>query len=290
MLTEKRRFLPVVFCIFILLFLVSCGSPAAETSPSPSPSVPASEAPSPTPEPSLEPTPELSPVPDPYEFGTPLEETEPVEDDSFFDDAVFLGDSRTEGLELFSGLKNGDFYWKRGMSVFRADNPDYVFDVDGDQVTLIGTLSKKTYGKVYIMIGINEMGYDASTYEEGLSEMIGKVISAQPDAVIYLQILPPVNNAVAKANGLASYINNDQVNAFNEAIVRVAAEQRVVLLNTAEIYRGEDGQLPADMTTDGAHFAYSGYTIWADYLRCHVIDPERYFYWRGQESYPQSIF
>ena len=41
----------------------------------------------------------------------PVEESDPVADDSFFDDAVFLGDSRTEGFELFSGMKHGDFYW-----------------------------------------------------------------------------------------------------------------------------------------------------------------------------------
>lgn len=53
----------------------------------------------------------LTPAPEvlPYAFGTPLEESDPVEDDSFFDDAVFLGDSRTHGFQLYSGLTHGDF-------------------------------------------------------------------------------------------------------------------------------------------------------------------------------------
>ena len=61
-----------------------------------------------------------------------------------------------------------------------------------------------------------------------------------------------------------------------------AAEKKVVLLNTAEAYLGEDGQLPAELASDGCHFAYSAYKHWADYLRRHVIDQERYFLSRAQ--------
>ncbi len=271
-------------CILCLALLAGCGgSGGGSATGQSSPPSPSQEAP--TPEPTPSPTPEPTPAYPLYEFGTALEESEPVADDTFFDTAVFLGDSRTEGLQLFSGLKNGTFYWARGMSVFRADSNDYrVFDVDGEQLTLVGTLSKKQYESVYIMIGINELGYPAERYEEGMAALIDKVIAAQPNAVIYLQTLPPVNDAVARQNGLASYINNAQVDLFNEAIVRVAREKKVVLLDTASAYRGADGQLPAELASDGAHFVYSGYTIWADYLRCHVMDPERYFYNRSLGS------
>ena len=238
-------------------------------------------APEPTPDATVEPTPQF-PL---YEFGTPLEESEPVADDSFFDNAVFLGDSRTEGLQLYSGLTHGTFYWARGMSVFRADDPEYaVFNVDGQACTLVGTLSKKQYDKVYIMIGINELGYPAESYDKGMAELVDKVIAAQPNAVIYLQTLPPVNDAVAQENGLAYYINNENVNRFNEGIIRVAQEKKVVLLDTASIYRGADGQLPAELASDGAHFVPSGYAMWVDYLRTHVMDSERYFYNRSLEE------
>ncbi len=62
--------------------------------------------------------------------------------------------------------------------------------------------------------------------------------------MIYLQTLPPINDQVARSSGLAEYQNNDNVNAFSQAIVRrVAKEKHVVLLDTAQAYRGEDGQL-----------------------------------------------
>lgn len=283
-------FLAAVLAASLLAGCSAQGPSAAPSAPSDlgTDATSAAETPRPTPEPTPSPTPTPTPEPTPtplpwpvYEFGVPLEENEPVEDDSFFDNAVFVGDSRTEGLQLFSGLKNGTFYWARGMSVFRADHEDYkIFEVDGEKLTLVGVLARGEYDAVYIMIGVNELGFGAQAYGEGLAELIDKVIAAQPKAVIYLQLLPPVNDAMCRANGLASYINNDNVAAYNEAITQVAADKRVVLLNTAEVYTGEDGQLPRELANDGCHFVYGEYGRWADYLRSHVIDPERYFYSR----------
>ncbi len=283
-------FLAAVLAASLLAGCSAQGPSAAPSAPSDlgTDATSAAETPHPTPEPTPSPTPTPTPEPTPtplpwpvYEFGVLLEESEPVEDDSFFDNAVFVGDSRTEGLQLFSGLKNGTFYWARGMSVFRADHEDYkVFEADGEKLTLVGVLARGEYDAVYIMIGVNELGFGAQAYGEGLAELIDKVIAAQPKAVIYLQLLPPVNDAMCRANGLASYINNDNVAAYNEAITQVAADKRVVLLNTAEVYTGEDGQLPRELANDGCHFVYGEYGRWADYLRSHVIDPERYFYSR----------
>ena len=260
------KVLSLLLCMLLLVPLSSCGTTSGHDVPSPTPS------PEPTPEP-----------PEPYEFGTPLEGGEAVEDDAFFDTAVYLGDSRTEGLQLFSGLKHGDFYWARGMTVFKADSEDYrVFEVDGQKYNLLEVLTLKQYESVYIMLGINELGYPAESYEQGLGELLDKVVQLQPDAVVYLQIMPPVNDALCRANKLADYISNEKLSQFNSAIVRLAAEKKVVLLNTAEAYLGEDGQLPAELASDGCHFAYSAYKHWADYLRRHVIDQERYFLSRAQ--------
>lgn len=215
-------------------------------------------------------------LPQPYEFGVPLEEGEPAADDSVFENAVFLGDSRTEGLQLWGGIHGGRYYWARGMTVFRTDDPAYTFSVDGQKLTMVQALGQRQYDKVYIMIGVNELGWPADLFEEGLGTFLDKVIAAQPEAVVYLQTLPPLNDDMARKN-LAYYENNQNVNAFNEIIVRQAAEKRVVLLDTAQAYRDETGQLPADWSVDGCHFTREGYQIWADYLRCHIMDPKRYF-------------
>jgi len=297
-----RRLLPLLLGLILLLAPMGCSEtgnagqtptpPVSQSLPpedtdSPAPATPAVSTPEPTvsPDPTTSPDPVISPDPEPsypvYEFGTPLAQSEVV-DDSYFDTAVFLGDSRTEGLQLFGGLHRGDYYWARGMTVFRVDDPNFaVFQVDDEALTMIGALSKKEYSAVYIMVGVNELGYDYTSYETGLAAFIDKVLEAQPNAVIYLQTLPPVNEDVAKASGLASYINNTRINRFNEIIVQTAAEKGVVLLDTAETYRDENGVLPAELASDGCHFVFGGYARWVDYLRCHVMDADTYHYNRG---------
>lgn len=276
-LNVNKLLCPVLLPTMTIFLLAGCAPTAPDTVhsavPSPSPVQMATPEPSATPSPA----PSASNSPALYTFGVPLEESQSSQEDSSFDDAVFLGDSRTEGLQLFSGIDSGDFYWQRGMTVFRVDNDKYkVFSIGGQNYTLIGALSQKSYQRVYIMIGINELGYPVTSYETGLAQFLDQVIAIQPNAVIYLQTLPPINDQVARSSGLAEYQNNDNVNAFNQAIVRVAKEKHVVLLDTAQAYRGEDGQLPADLTIDGCHFHYDKYSIWADYLRRHVLDPEQY--------------
>lgn len=270
--------------ILLLFLLAGCSvSTAPDPSLPPEPSAPAQPAQTPEPSPSPTPEPAPTPTPEPYEFGTPLEESEPAEDDSLFDTAAYLGDSRTEGLQLFSGLEHGDFYWARGMTVFKADSEDYrVFEIDGKNYSLVEALALKQYESVYIMLGINELGFPAGSYQQGLMELLDKVIELQPDAVVYLQTMPPVNDAICRENKLASYINNENLGQFNEAIVWAAAEKRVVLLDTAQAYAGADGQLPAELAGDGCHFALDAYGQWADYLRTHVMDRERYFALRGE--------
>lgn len=54
-----------------------------------------------------EPTPTPTPTPVPaFDFTQPAPETAPVED-GWFSDAVFIGDSRTDGLRLYSGIRGG---------------------------------------------------------------------------------------------------------------------------------------------------------------------------------------
>lgn len=298
--TVKVRIFSALLCAAMLAALTACASstPGGSVEPDASPSpagTPEQSQPLDTAEPTAEPTEEPTPTPEPepeyplYQFGTPLEAGESVED-TYFDDVVFLGDSRTEGLQIYGGLAHGTYYWARGMTVFRVDEPKYaIFNVDGTDHTMIGALRQKEYKAVYIMVGVNELGYPVESYEKGLSAFVDQVLDAQPNAVIYLQVMPPINDELARKNGLADYINNTNLTAFNEVLVRIAGEKRVVLLNTAEVYTDENGQLQADIAADGCHFKASGYPRWIEYLRCHVMDSQRYFYNRAlTEEVPET--
>ena len=48
----------------------------------------------------------------------------------YFADALFIGDSRTDGLRLYSGIKGADFYCYKGLTVFEMDDRAVV-ELDG---------------------------------------------------------------------------------------------------------------------------------------------------------------
>ena len=54
-----------------------------------------------------------------YDFSQPAPEGGEAEED-YFSDAVFLGDSRTDGLRLYSGIRPGGVIYHNGLIVFEA--------------------------------------------------------------------------------------------------------------------------------------------------------------------------
>lgn len=110
-----------------------------------------------------------SPVPDllpqPPEVVDPVIPDEPEEpvsqfttvDASYFDDALFLGDSHTDGFHDYAGLGNATYFTKNGLTVKDAVEKSFI-ELDGKKVTLAEALGTRQFGKVYILLGINEIG------------------------------------------------------------------------------------------------------------------------------------
>ena len=195
---------------------------------------------------------------------------EPVEE-SWFADAVFLGDSRTDGLQLYSGIKGTTFFSYQGLSVFTIDDKECIELEDGETVTVVEALSRGTYAKVYVMLGINELGYrDTNAFKQAYLDLVDAIRESQPDADIYLQTQPPVNETVAAQKGMSEYINNERIQLFNDLIAQVAEEKETALVDVWEAYDKEDGGMPADLTSDGVHMKRAGYVIWYDYLKTHT--------------------
>lgn len=130
----------------------------------------------PTPETTAEPTP--TPEPTPLQFTTV--------DASYFDDALFIGDSRTVGIAEYGNLKNATYFADVGLNVYVAQTKAVAVKNVGT-VTLPQLLSQKTFGKVYIMLGINELGNDLDDITAKFSSLIDTVRAAQPNAIVYVE-------------------------------------------------------------------------------------------------------
>lgn len=53
-----------------------------------------------------------------YDFSKPCPESEAV-DNSYFEDAAFIGDSRTDGFLIYSGIGCGENLTSNGLSIFK---------------------------------------------------------------------------------------------------------------------------------------------------------------------------
>ncbi len=218
---------------------------------------------------SAPPTSSSSEAPEPEPVVGLIPEGEAVEED-WFADAVFLGDSRTDGLKLYSGLKMGTFFSYKGLSVFSIDDKPCI-PLEGETVTVLEALSRSRFAKVYILLGINELGYpNTEAFKTAYATLVMSIQEIQPEATIYLQLQPPVNEALAASKGMSQSINNERILLFNELITQVAEEQGTALVNVWEALAEPDGSLSADLTSDGIHMKRAGYERWYGYLRTHT--------------------
>ena len=195
--------------------------------------------------------------------------TEPVEtepayipvDESWFDDALFIGDSRTLGLKGMGRLGNADYFCAGSLTVFgvldiRCD------DLNFGKQTLESLLSSKTYGKIYIHLGINELGVDMDDIIAQYQRLIDLIREKQPDAYIILQAVMAVSRGYATTPRFAI----ENINELNARIEALAVDEHFRFIDVNEWLGDEEGYLRSEMTFDGCHLYGSGYEEWGQWL------------------------
>ena len=196
----------------------------------------------------------------------PVPESPPVED-TYFDDVVFLGDSRTEGLRLYSGLQHGTFLSFTGATVESVFSK--AVETPVGEMPLLDALAELEPGKLYIMLGINELGWNGTEiFRAQSAKLIQRVREDHPETEIVIQSILPVSGAV-DAEG--RYVNNGRIEAYNQVWRELAEELDVAYLDVAEAVADESGLLPDELCYDGVHLNKAGCRMWLDYLRTHAV-------------------
>ena len=187
--------------------------------------------------------------------------------DSYFDDAAFIGNSRTQGLQLYTGLPNATFYATQGLMVDTFFSKKFV-KAGGGKITIPDAMKNQTFKKVYIMLGVNELGWVyEKVFIQKYGEVVDKVKELQPDAKVYVQSILPVTKA--KSDGDAIY-NNTKISRYNELIEQMCREKGVTYLHVADAVGLDNGALPAGSATDGVHLNREYCYKWLDYLKTHT--------------------
>ena len=193
-------------------------------------------------------------------------------EDSYFSDALFLGDSRTVGMYEYGGLKDiATFYASTGLNIYKLLEAEIVEVPDQKaKLSVEQALSENYFEKIYLMIGINEMGTGTvDSFMEKYREVVARLQELQPDAIIYLQGIMKVTTQRSEKG---DYITNEGIEARNTEIAGLADNVRVYYLDVNPYICDETGGMEDSYTYDGVHLKAQYITIWKDYLKSHAVD------------------
>ncbi len=194
-------------------------------------------------------------------------------DATYFSDALFIGDSRTVGLCEYGSLKgNAAFLAKESVNVYNVLDQELRYtDHDGEtwDAYVEEILSENKYGKVYVALGVNELGIGTTyMYYEKYREIISMIREYQPDALIYIQGIMHVSYDKSSTD---SCRNNTVIVQRNMAISTLANGRDIFYIDMNPYVCDEDGDLYEDMSGDGIHLKASAYEYWDRFLMENAI-------------------
>lgn len=198
-------------------------------------------------------------------------------DTSFFDDAVFIGDSVSQTLTYYnmatSCFGNATFLTSSSLSAGNAlwslDNPKSVHpSFRGQKVSLADGVAMSGKKKVYLMLGVNEIGWTGPQGSiDSLKAVVDTILAKTPDVMFYMQSVTPLSFD-------RGALNMKTVNEYNALLSELCRERGWYYLDVASVFRNETGYLIPEYCSDlhdmGIHFNNEACKVWVEYLYTHI--------------------
>ena len=193
-------------------------------------------------------------------------------DERYFKDALFIGDSRTDGLRGYSGMQEfTSFLCRESVSIFNIHSRSMLYFRPQQGYTsakLADVLAQQQFGKIYLSVGINEIGTpDASAYYEAVRILVEEIRQAQPDAIIYLQGIMHLSESLSRKS---PYFTNRNIVERNIAVSTLANGRDIIYIDMNTAVCDESGNLRPELSNDGIHLKASAYVLWKDFIMQHA--------------------
>lgn len=188
----------------------------------------------------------------------------PPNPQEYLADTLFIGDSRTSSLMEYAGWDTAQFYVKYGLTIWDVLEAKIVESEEG-KISVEEALQKENFGKIYIMLGINELGRGtAETFAEQYKKVVERIKQLQPETVI---VVEAIMHVTAEKDAEETYINNAEINARNTAIKKMAEEEGICWLDVNMVTDDEDtGCLTSAYSFDGVHLKVKYLDVWKDFI------------------------
>jgi hypothetical protein len=181
----------------------------------------------------------------------------------YFSDALFIGDSVTEGQKLYGDLDSASYFCRVGLTIYQLFE-----DPKSDRetgLTLEETLKKRRYGKIFILLGLNELGTGKTEYfVEHYSAAVTEILRLQPDTKIFVEAILPVSKEKSDGDDVFS---NSHIRERNAGLRELAKQNGWCYFDLLPAVGDGEGSLRAEYTGDGVHIKAKYWDSICDYIR-----------------------
>lgn len=195
----------------------------------------------------------------------PINNTNTGNKKEFGSNVAFIGDSRTQAFLMYAGLKDVTDYTNIGLMVDTAITKKFITNSRGEKITILDDLAYSNIDTVYIMLGINELGWVySSIFIQKYEELIDKIHEIKPNCEVIVQSIIPVTKT--KSDNDAIY-NNPKIVEYNKLIKEMADRKNIQYIDLVPVLADENGNLPEDASTDGIHLNKEYCLKWLECLQ-----------------------
>ena len=191
-------------------------------------------------------------------------------DNSWFEDVCFIGHSQVVAMGMYFDFAKTDYLAEVGFTA-----PDMLVhkafhQSNGHYGSLRRLLEGKHYGKVYVMLGINDVSDRKNRIEEfkaPMRQILDLVRETQPDAKVYLISLAPVGR-----NASYKVIYNPEVTTlYSQAVKDLSREYDAEYIDFYRLLSDSEGYMYDEYSVnDGIHIVPKAYSMLEEFLKTHT--------------------
>ena len=183
----------------------------------------------------------------------------------FGNNVAFIGDSRTQAFLMYAGLKDVTDYTSIGLMVDTAITKKFITNSMGEKITILEDLKNKDIDTIYIMLGINELGWVySSMFIKEYEKLIDAIQQVKNNSEIIVQSIIPVTKTKSDNDNI---YNNKKIAEYNTLIKEMADRKKIKFIDLGPFLTDENGNLPEDASTDGIHLNKEYCLKWLECLK-----------------------
>lgn len=184
---------------------------------------------------------------------------------TFGNNVAFIGDSRTQAFLMYAGVNEAIDYTNVGLMVDTAVTKKFVKADKGEKVTILEDMAKRNIDTVYIMLGVNELGWRYSNiFIDKYGKLIDLIRQINPNCEILVQSIIPLTKTKSDNDDI---YKNERVKEYNDLLKEMSKEKNVKYIDVASVLSNNNGDLPEEASTDGVHLNKEYCIKWLDYLK-----------------------